>query len=257
MTSLENTNEYPLVSELKPEEFTFSSLNKNATTLRQSAWINSPNSGEGVLFQSFDPKKGLGATLRVPFAPNEPDGEATKYSLSLSLEGDNADSLVEYLQSLDEKTVSESMKRATDYFKRPVTKVELLNMYCASLKQSSKEGYAPTMKLKVGDASQTKIHKAIVPLSECTSIGEVPYTKASIDDVIAQSRMHVSAKLGPLWFMKTRFGVTLNAKEILLDKPASEGSEPPTSFSFGKRKLNDTNIEDVGDIGDIGEGASA
>lgn len=232
--------EYSLIKDLHPEEFMFSALSKGTEGLKQSAWINSPNQEGGIVFQTFDPACGIGSTtLRAPFPPNEPEGDAKKYSLSLYLDSGSETPIIEFLQTLDDKVINESMKRATDYFKRPVSKNELLQMYMSAIKQPTRDGYPQMMRVRIGDARQTKIYKTLVPLSECTSLGVVPYTDASVEDIIAHSRMHIAVKLGQLWFYQKRFGVTLNANAILIDKTLDVFDARQDGFSFGKRKRND------------------
>lgn len=239
MNITETINEYDQITDLCVENFVFSSLSNNGSSI-QSAWINGSAHGENIIFQTLDIKKGIGSTLQAPFSPSDPKGDANKYSLCLSLDSESGQTLMEFLHTLDEKVIKESMKKAVDYFKRPVSKSELLQMYTSALQQPSNNDYSPMVRVKIGDAHQTKIYKSIIPLSECTSLGEVPYTDATIDDIIGQSRMHIAIKLGQLWFYQKRFGVTLNAKEILLDKPSYNQETRPTGFSFGnKRKRND------------------
>ena len=224
LSKKKKVTKYPSFECIDPCTWTFSAPIKD-TTGKQKIWVNSPVMGEQLIFQL---SKDRNNTTRFPFGANNAEQGVVNGKFNLPVSMDNK-KLEEFITNFDAAIKKAAFDNHMKWFKRPITKSEIDVMYSSPFRESSKEGYAPILKVKLVEGN-VKIEKCIDPLSDPVNKA-VQFTDGEVSDIIPRSTGIVAVKVNQVWFINNKqFGVSLRAHHILLDKGDGASSEIPQGF---------------------------
>ena len=143
--------------------------------------------------------------LSTPLAGQDP----SRRTLELTVE--SAD-LMRFLEQLDAKNVDCAVKHSTEWFKKSLEPEAIKNMYVKLIKDPTKEGQKPTVRVKVkcGD------YPTNIFIVQSTEDGSLEYTKGTHEDLTRNVKCLAMVESAGLWFMSRQFGMALTATDILV-----------------------------------------
>ena len=171
-----------------------------------------PGSGDWnnkIRFQmSEDDRTNLQVTvwpLSTPMQNQDPN----RRTLELTVESSD---LKTFLQKLDKKNIETASARSEEWFKKELSFDDCEKNYNYMLKEQ--KGDRPTVKVKVtlGETRPTNIY--VVNSTE--EDGSITYVEGTEKDLVRGVKALVIVETTGLWFMRSQFGMSLNATEILV-----------------------------------------
>jgi hypothetical protein len=218
-------------SEFTPSAVKFSKLRKNK------------NGGKAVYLNNSDNKK-LYIQLpymRSPYGMSTFTDEATgrtSYSLDLSFDPDNAESMVlcEKFKELDDIVVNTVAQNSKEWLGKEFNVAVLREALYKPVVRPGKEPYPSTIKLKI----LTKPDGSFVPEAY-----NMKRDNISLDSIEKGQRVLTIIDLNQIWFIDNKFGVTVRLQQVLVQQ-----SEKLPSFAFhgiGASTQDDDGDNDVDD----------
>src|SRR5210317_2461058 len=219
----------------------------NANIISFSKLRKNKNGGKAVYLNSSDNKK---IFIQLPFmrspyglsAYTDETTGRTSYSLDLSFDPDNADSVtfMEAMSQLDDLVVNTVAENSKDWLGKKFNVAVLKEALYKPIVRPGKEQYPATMKLKI----LTKSDGSFVP--ECYNMSKQMVTLDTIEK--GQKAMAI-IDLNQIWFIDNKFGVTIRLQQALFEQSAKL-----PSFAFQGVNLPDDDLEvDVEDEDEIEE----
>lgn len=139
-----------------------------------------------------------------------PGQDASRRTLELSIE---SPTLLKFLDDLDKKNIDVAKQNSPEWFKKNLDEDAIKNMYVYLVKQPSKEGQKPTVRVKVKCTEQYPTNIFVVQSCEGN---ELKYTKGTPEDLTKNSKCMAIVESVGLWFMSRQFGMSLTATDILV-----------------------------------------
>src|SRR6056300_1785263 len=197
----------------------------NASGVSFSKFRKNKNGGKAVYLNSSDNKK---IFIQLPFMrspyglssyTDETTGR-TSYSLDLSFDPDNADSVtfMEAMSQLDDLVVNTVAENSKDWLGKKFNVAVLKEALYKPIVRPGKEQYPATMKLKI----LTKSDGSFVPEAY-----NMQRERVSLDTIEKGQKVLAIIDLNQIWFIDNKFGVTIRLQQVLLEQ-----SEKLPSFAF-------------------------
>lgn len=186
--------------------------NKNGGRMVQVSTV--PGSGDWnnkIRFQmSEDDKTNLQTTVWPLSSPMQ-NQDANRRTLELTIESPD---LMTFLTSLDEKNIEMATSKSEEWFKKPLSKSDVERNYNYIVKPPNTPGDRATVKVKVtlGDTRPTNIYV----VNSADKDGNITYEPGSAKDLTRGIKVLVIVETTGMWFMRSQFGMSLNATEILV-----------------------------------------
>jgi len=157
----------------------------------------------------------------------------TSYSLDLSFDPDNADSVKfhEAMSQLDELVVNMVADNSKEWLGKKFNVAVLKEALYKPIVRVGKEQYPSTMKLKI----LTKSDGSFVPEAY-----NMQRERVSLDTIEKGQKVLAIIDLNQIWFIDNKFGVTIRLQQVLLEQ-----SEKLPSFAFQGLDLPETNGVEV------------
>lgn len=222
----------PFNSITQPSEWKFHEKN----TLTLSNGVSIPQAKVSIGADDtpirFQLNEGLHDGIVAPFGLNAPmPGEAEhKYSLPISISANSVQH--QFLKDIDNAMIHAAVQNSTDWFKKKLNEEEVRARYKSLLHESETDEYPdPKSKLKI-DSRHVRVHNMVsAPTSEDPA-GR--FEACQIDSIRPRSHVVVNVEVGKVWFLKSKFGVSLQAVDILITKSGLQKSiVGPLEFDFG------------------------
>ena len=183
----------------------FSDIRKNAKG-GKAVYLNS-NAGQKLIFQL--------PALRAPFGLSDfkdDQGKVQSYSLPLSLDKPE---VVAALQALDERALDFITENSNELLGKKMSREVIKEgIYKPLVRPSSKEGYAPTMNLKV-------LMKDGVIATEAYSAARQP---VPLTDLEKGQSVSAIIDINQIWRTPAGVGVTVRVHQVMFETAPSEGS---------------------------------
>jgi hypothetical protein len=197
----------------------------NANIISFSKLRKNKNGGKAVYLNSSDNKK---IFIQLPFmrspyglsAYTDETTGRTSYSLDLSFDPDNADSVtfMEAMSQLDDLVVNTVAENSKDWLGKKFNVAVLKEALYKPIVRPGKEQYPATMKLKI----LTKSDGSFVPEAY-----NMQRERVSLDTIEKGQKVLAIIDLNQIWFIDNKFGVTIRLQQVLLEQ-----SEKLPSFAF-------------------------
>ena len=210
----------------------------NANNISFSKLRKNKNGGKAVYLNSSDNKK---IFVQLPFmrspyglsAYTDESTGRTSYSLDLSFDPDNADSVKfhEAMSQLDELVVNMVADNSKEWLGKKFNVAVLKEALYKPIVRVGKEQYPSTMKLKI----LTKSDGSFVPEAY-----NMQRERVSLDTIEKGQKVLAIIDLNQIWFIDNKFGVTIRLQQVLLEQ-----SEKLPSFAFQGLDLPETNGVEV------------
>ena len=182
------------------------------------------------------------------------DGEKTKYSLDLSLGGDNksVNSLKTLLESIDDKVLNDSTTNSLAWFKKKNQSRDVSQaLFSSSVKVATENGeptdkYPPTFKIKV-PSYKDEFNKVLCYDDSKQSI------ESDLRNLIPKGQnVRCIVRLAGVWFAGGKFGLTWDLLQVKLT-PRAQIKE--YAFQDESEDEDEDNVEneDNGDSSPVGE----
>ena len=213
---------YNLFSNVDPTTWTFSEIKQSSdNSMMKSLYINQP-SRERIEFQLCADGDD---TIQVPFGVNPPQPnlpDTGKYNMPISLH--NSD-LVDFVERLDKHIIESAVENSEAWFKKKMTLEEVKTMYSSPF--TPKGDYDARLKTKVS-RDATKVQKLVENEdADESSVG------ASLDDIQSRCKILIAVSISRMWFLNRQFGITINAKDILIvETPVHIKRNEDSNFFF-------------------------
>jgi hypothetical protein len=210
----------------------------NANNISFSKLRKNKNGGKAVYLNSSDNKKIFVQLpfMRSPYGLSVYTDEGTgrtSYSLDLSFDPDNADSVKfhEAMSQLDELVVNMVADNSKEWLGKKFNVAVLKEALYKPIVRVGKEQYPSTMKLKI----LTKSDGSFVPEAY-----NMQRERVSLDTIEKGQKVLAIIDLNQIWFIDNKFGVTIRLQQVLLEQ-----SEKLPSFAFQGLDLPETNGVEV------------
>lgn len=153
--------------------------------------------------------------LKVPFGLSEYTNYGNKtYSMNLSFHDEFDNDVVamkNFMTSLDSIIIELAVKHAIEWFKKPLTRDEIVKMYRPLCKPSSNPSYPPTFRVKLKQKANSVLTETVH--EENPSFTFLDIEKGSFAEIVMS--------ISPLWIVNDTFGVSMIADRIQI-KPKQE-----------------------------------
>lgn len=137
--------------------------------------------------------------------------DASRRTLELTVESSQ---LRSFLESLDETNINTAIAQSPDWFKKTLEPDAIRQMYVRLIKEPSKEGAPPSMRVKVKCTEPYATNIYVVSGEDQN--GKLMYSKGGPEDLVRNAKCLVVVETVGLWFMSRQFGMSLTATEILV-----------------------------------------
>lgn len=189
--------------------------------------VKSPLEDRNVSVQLIYPEEDK---LVAPFGLSIFDKESGG-RLGLDISVDRAD-IVEWAQALDARNIQVAIQNKATWFKAGTTDDQIQSMYYPTLQQDPMGKYAPKLHTKVNSMPGNSQLQVRIFKKETNK-----WAPGTNDDLMRKFvKLIPIIEIGPIWFQKLQFGMTLLTKSVMVF-PAEEqkefnflwGSLPPPS----------------------------
>ena len=158
-------------------------------------------------------------TMLVPWGVSTPldsggaGGKVGKLGLDIAVDGE----VKQFLQKLDASNVDAAERSSMEWFKKPIDRSALNDMYCTIVRHPKTEGMPVTVKTKLRvDENPTEVWV-------CSGQNGVVGAKRGTHlDVVKGSKVVAVVETTGLWFMNRQFGMSLTITEMLVWPPKQE-----------------------------------
>lgn len=182
---------------------------------------------ENVVFQIGDSEM---KQHEMPFAIRKPssymDANPLQPSLYLAVP---CPKTREVLNTIDDRVAA--LVQENNLLKAGATLDYVKDMQTRLLKEPRKEGHSTGISLKLNRDVSSKRFTHIARLV-CTEDNNFAHVEASVDDIVKGTIVFAIAELSPIWFRGKEWGVSLNAKMLLIVMPGKEDGEVSTEPTF-------------------------
>lgn len=180
-----------LINNFSVDNLTFSDIKKNA---RGGKYVLLSDNGQDIYLQL--------PSLPAPFGISEPHDEVKEYSLTLSLSDEE---VLTKLRQLEDEVIGYVSEYSKELFGKNLDKSVLRDvMFNPIVKMPKEEGkYAPTMKLKASTGNGKYV----------ADFYKTSREKIEISDIKKGSRIETIVRVGQIWFIDKKFGVSLKLEQ--------------------------------------------
>lgn len=159
---------------------------------------------------SEDDKTNLQTTV-WPLSVPMPNQDPNRRTLELTIE---SPALLTFLTALDQKNIETATTKSEEWFKKNLSRADVERNYNYIVKPPNKEGDRSTVKVKVTFGATRPT--SIFVVNSTDDEGNITYEPGSEADLTRGVKALVIAETTGLWFMRSQFGMSLNATEILV-----------------------------------------
>mgnify|MGYP001460163431 FL=1 len=136
-------------------------------------------------------------------------GDTSRRTLELTIE---SDTLLKFLEELDNKNIQTSQERSKLWFKKDFDYATVESMYVRLVKEPSKPDAKPTIRVKVKCGE----YPTNIYVVDDDTNGKLIYHRGTPEDLTRNVKCMVMCDTVGLWFMSKQFGMSLTAAEIMV-----------------------------------------
>ena len=136
--------------------------------------------------------------------------EDRRRSLELSIE--SAD-LADFLTRLDNKNIDIATANSEAWFKKPMDRATVENMYISLVRQPTSAEYRPMVRTKVKINERTNTNVWVVSKSQGAAL---EYTRGTYHDITKGGKVMAMVETNGLWFASRQFGMSLAVSDIMV-----------------------------------------
>jgi len=180
-----------LINNFSIDNLVFSEVKKNS---KGGKYVLMTDNGQDIYLQL--------PALPAPFGLSEPHDEVKEYSLSLSL---TDETVLQKMKEIEDQVILYVAEYSKDIFGKVIDKNVLRDvMFNPIVKMPKDEGkYSPTMKLKASTGNGKYTAEFYRSSKE----------KLEISDITKGSRIETIIKIGQIWVIDKKFGVSLKLEQ--------------------------------------------
>ena len=145
--------------------------------------------------------------LKAPFGLSEFINYGNKsYTLNLSFHDEfDSDIIImkNFMHSLDEIIIELAVKHAFEWFKKPMTREQIIQMYRPLCKPSNNPSYPPTFRVKLNQKAGNVLTEIVHQGQPCTP-----------SDIVKGCFVELVMSISPIWIVNDSFGVSMIADRI-------------------------------------------
>src|SRR6056300_101804 len=220
----------------------------NASGVSFSKFRKNKNGGKAVYLNSSDNKK---IFIQLPFmrspyglsAYTDETTGRTSYSLDLSFDPDNADSVtfMEAMSQLDDLVVNTVAEKSKNWLGKKFNVAVLKEALYKPIVRPGKEQYPATMKLKI----LTKSDGSFVPEAY-----NMQRERVSLDTIEKGQKVLAIIDLNQIWFIDNKFGVTIRLQQVLLEQSAKLPSFAFQGIDLPEDEIDEDVEDEIEDVDD-------